>query len=192
MTNKVVCTLSSNKVGAKLALSQGNLVVTTTDVADIHRAVFGTLAMGSGQVSFECAFWSNAQAVGGLSGLASVGVAQADCSIAKYVGEEANSFGYFPADAVVKNNNAVISTLASPPLQAQPERQYIGVFLDFTVSPPIISWQINGAYLFQTNLTTGRFYVPAVSIGSTTPGDISAYVNFGQSRFQYPIFQVNK
>lgn len=191
--NKIYCTLDPHRLGNDLALSQGNLVVTTTDIVDIHRAVFGTLAMASGMLAFECEFWSTSQPAAGLANLCSVGVAAVGSSLAKYVGEETTSWGFRPTEHAVYNNNASISGSASPALQAVAERNVIGVLLDNTVSPGIASWHVNGNYIFQATLTAGLFYVPAVSIGSSaSPNDVSAYLNFGQNLLKFPLFQVQK
>jgi hypothetical protein len=192
MPSKILATLDPHRLGDGLSLSQGNLVVTTTKVCDIHRSVFGTIAMAEGKSAFECQFWSTSKPQAGLANLCSVGVAEASCSLAKYAGEEAASWGLRPTEAAVYNNNASISGAASPAIQAIPERAVIGVFLDCTASPPIAVWHVNGNPIFQATLTANKFYVPVVSIGSTVAGDVSAYVNFGQRLLNYPLMSVTK
>lgn len=190
MPSIIVATLDPHRLGPSLALGRGNLDVTATAVCDIHRSVFGTIAFGAGMAAYECYFWSTLQA--SLANLCSIGVAEVGTALNKYAGELALSWGYRPSEAAVYNNNASISGAASPALQAVAERQCIGVFLDMTGATPICSWQVNGSLVFQANLTAGKFYVPAISIGSTVPGDVTASLNFGQSLFNFPNFSVSK
>ena len=196
--NRIVCTLDPHRLGPGLVLSQGNLVVSCagSDIsypAMFARAVFGTIAIAAGRVAFECSFWSTSRPAAGLSNLCSVGVAEVTEPLNQFVGHGALSYGYRPTEAQVWNNNADISTgVAAPALQPVAERQKIGVLLDCTGANPICSWQVNGSYIFQTQLHPSKFYVPAVSIGSTTPGDVSAEFNFGQFLFWYPFFSVSQ
>jgi hypothetical protein len=192
MPSKILATLDPHRLGDGLSLSQGNLVVTTTKVCDIHRSVFGTIAMAEGKSAFECQFWSASRPSAGLANLCSVGVAESSSSLAKYAGEQSTSWGFRPTEAAVYKNNASISGAASPAIQAIPERAVIGVFLDCTASPPIAVWHVNGNPIFQATLTANKFYVPVVSIGSTVAGDVSAYVNFGQRLLNYPLMSVTK
>lgn len=173
-------------MGPKLALSQGNLVVGTTDICDISRAVFGTLPMGAGRIAFECAAWSQSQPAAGLIDLFTVGVAEAGAPLDQQIGEGPKTFGYSPANAEIRNNGVSILDTAGPDLQPQKERVWIGVMVDMIAA--IVSWHVNGSYIAQAALTPGKFYLPAVSIGSTTPGDVSAQLNFGQYLLNFPNF----
>lgn len=193
MPSRIVCTLDPHRLGPALTLGRGNLDVSTVGIVDIHRAVFGTLAAGAGQWAMECFFWSELQPQAGLANLCSVGVAEVAQGLDKYVGEQALSWGLRPAEGAVYNNNASISGSASPAIQPIAERQCIGVFLDMTGATPICAWQVNGNLIFQSNLTAGKFYVPAVSVGATSAsGIVTASLNFGQSLFNFPIFSVLK
>lgn len=180
--NKIICTLDPHRMGDKLALSQGNVVVTTTDVCDFHRAVFGNIAIPLNVMAFECYFWSTSNPASGLVNMCSVGIVQKGSSINKYVGEESTSYGLRTSDgagnAGIYNNNGVLTAL--PQIA---ERQCIGVLLNADISNPYVSWQVNGNYLGQVALPTGKFWLPAISIGSGTPGDVSAYFNAGQHPF---------
>lgn len=192
MTSRIICTLDPHRVGANLTLNRGNLDVTTTGVCDIHRSVFGTVAAGAGQFAYQVYFWSNSRPAAGLANLCSAGIAEVGCRLNKYAGEQALSWGLRPTEAAVYNNDAVISGSASPALQPIGERRCIGVFLDMTGGTPICAWLVNGNLIFQANLTAGKFYVPAISIGSDSPGNITASLNFGQSLFDFPNFSVLK
>jgi len=189
--NKILCTLSPNRCNGLLSLSQGNLVVTTKEICDFHRSVFGNLAFGAGTHAFECEFWSNSNPAGGLVNLCSVGVASANSALNQCVGQGAESYGFRPSDGAgnsgIYNNNSLLTGYAQ-----QGERQVIGVALWNDPVSPFVSWQVNGNYIGQIALTAGVLYVPAVSIGSDSPGDVSAFCNFGQRLFRYPIFTVNR
>jgi hypothetical protein len=42
---------------------------------------------------------------------------------------------------------------------------------------------VDGTSVYQATLPTGMGWLPAISIGSDDPGDVSACINFGQNRF---------
>lgn len=192
MTSRIVCTLDPHRLGPGLALGRGNLDVTTTDVCDSQRAVFGNVAIGAGIVAFTCYFWSKSRPAAGLVGLCSVGVAQVDGPLDQTVGLDVTTWGYLVPDAQVWNRH-LISGTESPLLQPVAERMCIGVLVDMTVTPsPQIAWSVNGNLVFQADLEIDKFYLPAVSIGSDSPGDVTASLNFGQSLFDYPKFSVQK
>lgn len=190
--NKVFATLDPHRCDAALDLSFGNLVVRTKQVCDIHRMVMGTIALGVGNAKFECRFFSTSFPAAGLANLCSVGVASADCALNKYVGEEVDgssnpmSFGLRTSDgagvAGIYAGNAVATAL-----QAIPERFCIGVFLYADPVAPYVAWQVDGNFVGQHTLPAGKFWVPAVSIGSSaSPDDVAAYVNFGQRGLDFP------
>jgi hypothetical protein len=188
MTTKVYSTLDPTKQGLLLNLLQGNLQMTTLDVCDFSRAVFGTIAQGAGRSAYECYVWSQSQPQGGLVNLWSVGVAASTCSLALPVGHEALSWG-LRQDGVYNNNVKISSDSGGNEIQGIGERKCIGFFLDQSnPSAPYAVWVLEGNAIFQCNLTPGHFYVPAFSIGSSTPADVSLQVNFGQNLFNYPNF----
>jgi len=253
--NKVICTLDPHRLGDGLDLSQGNLVVTTTAAEDYHRAVFGTIALGVGNASFEGFVYSTSRPSAGLADLFSIGLVEVGSALDKYVGEESTSYGLRTSDGhgsagiytndTLQSTTAVVtgsisgttltvtavtggalaigqvltgtgitagtkitalgtgtggtgtytvspsqtasSTTITVALQAIDERQCISVFYYGDVSAPKASWSVNGNYLGQVDLTAGKFYLPAVSIGSAaSPNDVAAYVNFGQRGLNYP------
>lgn len=193
--SRIYCTLDPHRCGDGLTLSQGNLIVTTNKVCDFHRMVLGTQAIGVGTVGFECYFYSTSFPSAGLANLTSVGVAVADCALDKVVGEEVSadsaaepmSWGLISAGGLVTagpgiyaGGDLVVSTAEIA------ERACIGVLLRNGPSP-YVSWQANGNYLGQVALPTGKFYVPAVSIGSSaSPTDVAAFLNFGQRGLDFP------
>jgi hypothetical protein len=203
MASRILCTLDPHRCNAGLLLSQGNRVVTTNAIETYNRMVFGTLAMASGQLAFECYFWSTSRPTGGLTDLCSVGLAvvNADynsnyCGQAAPIGGVIQSAGLRPSDGTGSDTGAGLytnDTLVGSAFQSVEERTCIGVLYDALGATPIVAFHVNGSYVGQISLTAGKFYVPAVSIGSSAAaGDVSAYLNFGQNRFDFPNMTVNK
>jgi hypothetical protein len=194
MPSRILCTLDPHRLGAGLLLDQGNLVVTCagSDIsypANVNRSAFGTIAVGAGTVSFECYFYSTLR--NSLSNLAAVGVAENTCSLSAYVGSSALSWGYFPANGEIRNNGVAINDSSSPEVKPAAERQCISVLLVQGAAPYAV-WMVDGNVVFQANLTPGKFYVPAVSLGATVAGDVSACFNFGGDHlFDFPNFVVD-
>jgi len=201
--SKVICTLDPNRCDSHLLLSQGFTVVTNDSIVDYNRKVLGTLAFAAGRVGFECSFWSNSRPTLGPVNLASVGVASVLSPINgtnSYVGGDTvtstvDSCGLRPSTGASTNaagiyrNNALVGSA----FQNCFERQVISVLLDCTGAAPIVSFGVQGNYVGQATLTAGLFYVPAVSVGcSTTAADISAYLNFGQYRLEFPNMWINE
>jgi len=187
--SKVYATLSPHRLGPLLELSQGNLVVTATEVCDFHRAAFGSILLGVGNAGFECYFWSTLQA--SLANLCAVGLAEATSSVSKCVGEESTSFSLITdvgsGNAGFFNNNAMVGS----PIQSIAERQCIGVMYYGDPSAPYVSFQLNGNYIGQLALVAGHRYLPAISIGCNAPGDVNGYCNFGQHRLDFSTMFVN-
>lgn len=186
MATRIYSTLDPNRLGPKLFLSQGNLIVSTTEACDIARAVFGTRPIGAGRVAFECAFFSQSQPAAGLVDLCAVGVAALNSPLDEAIGSNASTFAYLPANADIRNNGISLVDSSFPDLQVQKERVFIGVMLDMVAA--VVSWHVNGSYIGQAALDPTKQYLPAVSIGSSTPGDVSAQLNFGQYLLNFPNF----
>jgi hypothetical protein len=202
--SKTICTLDQNRCDQHLLLSQGFTVVTNDSIVDYNRKVLGTIAVAAGRVGFECSFWSNSRPTNGPVNLSSVGVASVLSPIngtnsnvgGDTVSSTVDSCGLRPSDgsaggglAGIYRNNALVGSTFPNCF----ERQVISVLLDNTQSPPIVSFGVQGNYVGQSVLTAGLFYVPAVSIGcSAAAGDISAYLNFGQYRLEFPNMWINE
>jgi hypothetical protein len=191
--SRIVATLDPHRLGDGLELLQGNVVVTTNKVCDFHRMVMGSIAIGIGTVAFECYFYSTSNPSAGLVNLCSVGIAVQDADLGAYVGEEADtngpqSWGLRTSDGagnagIYAGNSQLVA------LDQIPERKCIGVILYNDQANPYVMWQIEGNTLAQVALPTGRFYVPAVSVGSSaSPNDNAAYLNFGQHPLDYTTF----
>jgi hypothetical protein len=199
--SRVLCTLDPNRCDGAILLSQGFTVATNNAVVDYNRKVLGTLAFAAGRIAFECTFWSNSRPKKGPTNLASVGVVSAQTPITgAYVGGDTvtsvvDGAGLRPSDGATTPKAGLYrgNSLVGSTFDACFERQVIGVLLDNTLAAPTVSFQVNGSYSGQVALTAGLFYLPAVSIGcSASAGDISAFLNFGQYRFEYPNFWINE
>lgn len=202
MASKILCTLNPHACNSGLTLSQSNCVVVTNAVQTFNRMVFGTLAMATGTLAFECQFFSVSNPTLGLANLCSVGVAHvaADynsnyCGQAVPVGGIIQSVGLRPSNGTGSSTGAGIYTsnaLSGSAFNQVAERQVLGVFVNLNLGTPLVAFHVNGSYIGQVALTPGAFYVPAVSLGSTvTPNDVAAYLNFGQTRLIYPNMQVS-
>jgi hypothetical protein len=200
MSARTFATLDPNRIDGSLSLSQGNCVVTTNAIVDYNRKALGTLAFGAGTIAFECYFWSTSRPNSGLLNLCSVGVASTACPLNLYVGGDTStasvvSCGLRPSDGSGGATGAGIysnGALQGSAFNQVAERSCIGVMLVNDPTTPIVSFHVNGNNVGQFTLTAGLFYVPAVSIGSASVGDVSAYLNFGQYALDYPLMQVTK
>lgn len=181
MTARTYSTLDANRIGPGLAPDDSNLRVTTLIACDGKRMILGDLAQFSGVSTYEVYFWSTLR--NPLTALASYGVAQPDVDLANFVGGDAagKSWGFRPADGQVWNANANVSGTS---VQAVAERVCLGLRLTLGPSLCTCEWLVNGSVVYSTSaLPTGKAWVPAISMGSTVAGDVSATVNFGLNRF---------
>lgn len=194
MPTKIACTLDRNRMGPGLDLAGDNVTVSTTQICDFNRAIFGSQAVGAGTYAFESWVWSQSQPQGGLVNLVSIGLAASGkCSLKTHVGNEPFSFGFRPADGRVDNNGVQISSDSAGGVPITPERHCIGVYIDLSSTAPFAVWAVDGATVFQCDLPFGYFWLPALSLGSTAPGDIQIETNFGGNRLlDFPFFRVFK
>lgn len=183
MTTRVNSTLNPNALGPGLVLDYGNVVVSTNAGAlDIHRKVLGRIPKGVGISYFE--FWHYSNLQGNLANLVAVGIAQQDAPLDTAVGEDATSWGFQLTEGVTRNNNATVDTY-----QPVAERTCVGVLLVNDPMSPTVSWYVNGSLLGTNAIAAGKFWVPAISIGTDADGagGLKAFVNFGQRPFEHPI-----
>ena len=195
--NKVFCTLDPHRLGASLELSQGNLVVSTTKVCDFQRSVFGSIALGVGNASFEGYVYSQSRPSAGLIDLFAIGVAEVGAALDQVIGDETEpTTSALPMSVALRpmcqDSGGTFAGIYAggvllQRLQAIDERQCISVFRYGDVLAPKVSFSVNGNYLATADLVPGRFYVPAGSLGSSaSPTDVAAYFNFGQRGLNFP------
>lgn len=176
MTTRTYATLDRNRIGDSLLLDESDLQITTNAACDGARKVLGTLAVMSGTYAYECYVWSTSR--GDLTGLVSIGVAQPDSPLDAAVGNDYNSWGLWPSEGTIVHNNSTVSTPGEVT-----ERVCVGVKLELSPSAATCTWYVDGAEIASASLPTGKAWLPAIGIGSGSPGDISAAVNFGAWRF---------
>lgn len=180
MSSRSFAILNPNAKGAGLALDYGNTVVTTdTDGLDLtSQRVHGTIPKAVGHAFYEMFFWSESR--GDLTGLLSVGVAEADSALNMKVGEDAQSFGLWPAEGGIYSNGILVA--AGQPVG---ERACISVYLRMLGSAgTYLVFFVEGSLYAGFFITDGKFWVPAIGIGSAVAGDVSAFFNSGQRAFE--------
>lgn len=181
MTSRTFATLDPNALGPGLALSFGNQVVTTDQaglIGTTSQRVHGTIAKAVGYGFFEGAFYSTSR--GDLTGCCSIGVAEADSSLNAKVGEDAESWGFWPADGGIYNGG--VQVVAGQPIA---ERMWIEVYLHMsgTSAGTFLAFYVDGNPYATVFLPDGKFWVPAGGVSSEIAGDLSAFINFGQRPF---------
>jgi hypothetical protein len=184
MTAKTYATLNPNAIGADLELDQGNLVVTNLAVGDSSAdasAVFATIPKAVGHARFDCYFYSTSR--GDLSGICSVGLTRPEGALDGAVGDDAYSWGLRPGEGGIWHNGAQV--VSGVPVD---ERRCITVYVNFNSDVgPYLAWFVDGNFYANVFLPTdshgGFFWLPAVSIAASNPGDVSAFCNFGQRPF---------
>lgn len=184
MTTRIRSTLNQNALGPGLALSQGGLVVTTTqDALSADRKVLATLPRAIGDTGFECQFWSTTRPtllpVGNR-----VGFAKPTSSLTACVGADVDSWGYEPATGNLYNNGIAVATG-----DLCQERRVITVFAVWTTTLSI-GVAIDGTFQFLYDTTKLHTIVPAVTVCGSNAADINAFLNLGQTSMNYPTIQV--
>lgn len=182
MTARVYSTWNPNALGDGIALTQGNIVVTTAaDSLSNARKVLATLPKGSAPGFYETVFWSTPQV--SLSTNIATGVAQPDSALNEAVGHDAKSCGYYPATGEIKLNNVVLTTL--DPID---ERVDIGVYLIISGGHIYVSFMTAGTWRYEVDLGTSGVWVPAQTLAGGIAGETSSYTRFGGGgvAFNYP------
>ena len=182
MTARTYSTWNPNALGTGLLLDQGNLVVTTgADSLSNSRKVLATLPKATSSGYSETEFWSTPQV--SLSTNAAVGVAKVGSSLSAALGVDANSCGYYPATGEVKKNNVVLTTLA-----AIPERRTIGIYFAESGGDVHMIITVQGSWVYGADLgAVGDLWVPALTLAGGNATETSAFTNFGQRGFNYPV-----
>jgi hypothetical protein len=186
MTSRTYATLDANRLGDGLLLDMGNLVVlTNADNLDNHRKVLGTVAKGAGDSFFECYFYTDTQP-DDLADMCSVGVATADSPLDAYVGEDSDSYGFIVGTGEIMNAGSAVETV-----NEQAERTCIGVLLRADPVSPSLAFYVDGSFVYELALPTGKFWLPAITVSGLEAGNVRAFVNFGQRGFDYPVAVVS-
>lgn len=176
MTTKTYALLDTHAVGPAEEIQNGGLVATcNVDGSDIHRMIRATEGFSSGRHYFEFAFYGEGTATGKVA----VGIATTVASLSKYVGEEATSIGFKMADDGIYQLDTRIAT--TDPAQSE---QTCALVLDMDALT--VEFLVAGSSIATISIAAGTWY-PAVSVGSDVAAyDLSIYLNFGASAFDFP------
>ncbi len=181
MSTQLFGRLSQNFCDANLLITQGGYVVTTqADSLSNARKVMTDQPKGTGLFYFEANVWLETGTAGATD--FAVGLAQVDSLTSAATGGDAKSWGYYPFEGTIKNNGANIASSAT---WVTPERQYIQLFGN--LASGIINLAVNSAWMAAFNVTTGKFYVPSLTVSGGNAGDRSIYLNTGLTGFFFPL-----
>jgi len=189
MPQNRICLLDAPTAGPGLYVREGKLKIisqanalTPFNTAGTHPSVFGDIAAISGVYYFEVAYWSISQ--GSFANQVAIGVAQPGCLSTKYCGEEANSWGFRPADGRIDNNAAALVS----GLTVVPERTIIGVYLFIQPGSTTLTFAVGGTAISGSiSLPTGKLWFPMFSMSPAAAGDLQFQINFGQYLFDTPL-----
>lgn len=170
-------------IGASLVLSFGDQILQTSSNVNAHRLARSTFAQALYQSNVEAIFYSpNASSpsivsAAGVPPLA-LGIVTSSAALTKYVGEDANGYGWCPGDGKVYSNGSVVATIgiAAP-------GDYIGMSVDPING--VLAFTANGQPLGSVTISTGATWFYAATV-SGAPGDLAWYVISGGSPIRYP------
>lgn len=180
MASRAFSFLNPNALGPGLMLLNGGRVVTTTQPSlDKNRKVMGTLPKGAGDGYFEVQFFTQSQPATIPVGMR-VGVCATGVSLSSCCGDDLLSWGYECSTGRLYTNGGWAALTSGTP-----ERTVIGMYVSLALNRLTVF--IGGNYIGYSNLTPGQFWVPCISVYGSSPGDISAYINTGQTGFENPV-----
>lgn len=108
-----------------------------------------------------------------------IGICTSSAAFNKFLGEDANGYGYCAGDGKIYNNNTVVATIGTCGLNT-----YIGVVVDPVVG--LLSITSNGQPIGSINIPTGQSWYFAATV-SGNAGDLAWQVNSGQTPLAYPV-----
>jgi hypothetical protein len=189
MPQNRICLLDANTAGTGLFVKEGQLKIvsvlnalTPFNTAGTHPSVFGDVAAISGVYFLEAAYWSKSQ--GSFANQVALGIGQPGCLPTKYAGEEANSYGFRPADGRVDNNGAAVQS----GLVVVPERVPIGMYVFLSPSVATLTFAVGGtACTTPIVLPLNKLWLPIFSMSPAAAGDLQWQINFGQYLFDTPL-----
>lgn len=176
MTTPIYSAFDPAALGQGLDLTQTNTIVTVAQTTDVNRTARALYGKSSGAWYAEFMVWGT----GTLAGYASVGIVDAQASMATYVGGDAHGWGYRIAEGKIYNNNASIATVAAGAVG-----DVIGVSLVFDSSGnAIVTWTNGTAVLSTQTLAPGTYFL-AATVAGVQAGDLQCLLNCGQRGFEY-------
>jgi hypothetical protein len=175
-------TFDQSIMGASLALSNADQVVTTTlPGLTIHRLVQATISLEffSGNVEW-LPFGTASLSTSNFA----VGITDGTTPTTKYVGEDTHSYG-LKSDGNLYFNNASVASSGT----TIADNDIVGMV--YNPIDPSLTFYKNGVLILTYTIGssfggTGPWF-PAASLGSTATGDLSIFMNAGQQSFQFPL-----
>jgi len=179
----------SNAIGPSLALTDGSTTLQTSATVDAHRCARGQYGQNANASVVEFYPYSPNLAatlitaapsllpVAGVPPL-TVGIVNVNAALNKYVGEDANGWGFCLGDGKLYNNGAAVGGWTAAP---QPLGAYISVIVDFGALTA--TWFANGFQIGQITITAGAYFYAATVSGN--PGDMAVWANAGQTPIKY-------
>jgi len=188
MSTQIAAPFDENAIGASLVLTVGDSTLQTSATVDAHRCARSAYGQSAAKSAVEFYLYSPNLAAGILTSAPSlapvsgvppltVGFGNSSIGLAKYVGEDANGWGYCPGDGKVYNNGAAVATWTTSPLSS-----YITVTFDFIALTA--TFASNGTVLGSIALAASTAYYYAATV-SGNPGDLAVWANAGQTPLRY-------
>lgn len=184
---------STANSGTGLEIEQGGRVITTElSSLDINRISRATVGVTEDTHYAEFTIYGEAESI---TNLVSIGVCTAATGLtSSYVGGdvESTSVGYRVAEGEIHVGGASVASVT-----AGANGDTVSIRLDFALATPSIAFFLNGVLLHSMaipdgspTLMLGEEIYLAVSVGSTTAGDILVFANTGRVDFVYESLSV--
>lgn len=173
---------SETSLGDSLVLSVNDTILQTSAAVDAHRMARSLYGQTVGVSTVEFYAYSPNALTPALTPSGGVppiteGIVNGSAAFNKYVGEDANGFGYCRGDGNVYNNGSSVASFATSALN-----DYVEVTLDEVNLNA--SWWKNGVLLGTVTITADAWWYAATVSGN--PGDLAIWANAGQTPFKYP------
>jgi hypothetical protein len=176
MTSRIYSAFDPAALGQGLDLSQTNTILAVAETTDVNRCARALYGKSSGTWNAEFMIWGD----GTLAGYASVGLVDAQASMAKYVGGDAHGWGYRWGDGKMRNNDADLATVA-----VGKAGDVVGLSLTFDSSGNGTAiWTLGTATLYTQALPPGTYFL-AATVAGVQASALQCFLNCGQRGFEY-------
>lgn len=166
----------------------GTILACSASGVDSHRMCRCTVPLSDTISQFETMTWGSGSLTNGSLGAVYVGIANASAPTNKYVGEDANGYGFRFDDGKLYNNGTAVATFTPCALN---DLVYFRVNFDnnqilisvirFNSSTGIVS--TIGTY--QASTTNTVAWYPAITTAGGTAFSLQTFFNAGQRTFEY-------
>lgn len=174
----------SARVGAQLALEQGNTVLTYTGACNADRAAWLTAPKSRGErAHVECLLWGDAA----LTGVASIGLGiSGSIATTARVGDASNTWGYRVGDGQIVSGGSVLQNV---PVGSKGQIVSVDVDILATGEDVVMMWALDGVMIAVVTLPAvyaqEDFYLGATLSGAVGY-DLRCLANTGQRAFEFP------